>query len=336
MNAPALKVPARPPRTATEDAILATLQARLSAPAQGRLATLARDALAALEAHGLPSRRVEEYKYTDLRAALRAFPPLSGAPEAGEEAEAGFKALKVPDAARILFVAGAFARGASDLAGLPEGVSALPLASAAAAGDPLVEYIGSLGPDRHDGALALNTGFLGEGLVVRVASGARPEQAVHIAHAFPSAEALSGFTRTVVVVEEGAEVTLVESFSGRPGVAYLANHAVELVVGDGAKVNLVRLQEESEAATHLGTLVYELGRKAQLEVFTLAQGAALSRYSVFGRFAGQGSTATIRGATLAKGRQHADTTLLIDHAVAHCESRELFKTVLADDARGVF
>ncbi|MFG1300214.1 Fe-S cluster assembly protein SufD [Xanthobacter sp. V3C-3] len=331
-----MNAPLRAARTATEDTILATLQARLAGAAPGRLASLARDALAALETHGLPNRRVEEWKYTDLRAALRAFPPLSGAPEAGEEAEATFKALKVPGAARILFVSGAFARGASDLAGLPAGVSALPLASAAAAGDPLVERIGSLGPDRHDGALALNTGFLGEGLVVRVAAGAKPGQAVHIAHVFPSAEPLSGFTRTVVVVEEGAELTLVESFSGRANIPYLANHAVELVVGDGAKVNLVRIQEEGEAALHLGTLVYELGRKAQLEVFSLAQGAALSRLNVFGRFAGQGSTATIRGATLAKARQHADTTLLIDHAVAHCESRELFKTVLADDARGVF
>ncbi|MFS8037984.1 Fe-S cluster assembly protein SufD [Xanthobacter sp. AM11] len=327
----------RPTRTAAEDAIAAALDARLQdAPDAGRIGELRRAAVAAFRVHGLPHRRVEEWKYTDLRAALRAFPPLSTPPDAAAEAAADFSALRVPGAARILFVAGAYARGASDLAGLPAGVSALPLAAALAAGDAFAERVGALAPDRYDGALALNTAFLGEGLVLRVAAGTKVERPVHIAHVFPGDAPLAGFTRTVVVVEEGAELTLVQSFSGRAGVAYQMNDAVELVVGDAAVVNLVRLQEESAAAVHLGTLMADLGRDARLDTFSLTLGAALSRYSVFARFFGHGTHAGIRGATLAKGRQHADTTLFIDHAVAGCESRELFKTVLADEAHGVF
>ena len=336
-----MNIPLRPARTPAEDAIAATLQARLAMAAgqgglDGRPGELSADALEAFRAHGLPNRRVEEWKYTDLRAAVRDFPPLSDAPTTAAEVEATFMALDVPHAARILFVSGALARGESDFAGLPVGISALPLDAATAANDPLLDRIGSLQPDRYDGALALNTGFLGEGLVVKVDAGTRAGKPVHLAHVFPAGEALAGFTRTVVVVGDGAEVTLVESFAGREGVAYHANHAMELVVGDGATVNLVRVQEEGAAALHLGTLMVELGRTAKLNVFSLVQGAAVSRHSVYGRFAGTGTHLGVRGATLLKDRQHADTTLFLDHAVAGCESRELFKSVLADEAHGVF
>ncbi|MEP9353181.1 Fe-S cluster assembly protein SufD [Xanthobacter sp. KR7-65] len=336
MDAP-VRTPLRPVRTAAEEALALTLQATLDAEAgQGRIGEVRRAALDAFRAHGLPHRRVEEWKYTDLRAAVRDVPPLSTAPDAAAEAEALALVPSVPDAARILFVAGAFARGASDLAALPEGVAALPLDSAIAAADPLADRIGALSPDRYDAALALNTGFLKEGLTLHVDAGARVARPVHLAHAFPGGKPAAGFTRTVIVVGAGAEVTLVESFSGTVGVAYHANHAMELVVGDGATVHLVRLQEEGDAALHLGTLMLEMGRGAKLNHFSLAQGAALSRFSVYGRFAGTGAQGSLSGVTLARGRQHADTTLLLDHAVAGCESRELFKTVLADASHGVF
>jgi Fe-S cluster assembly protein SufD len=60
------------------------------------------------------------------------------------------------------------------------------------------------------------------------------------------------------------------------------------------------------------------------------------RNQMFVRFAGEGSIVGIRGANLLKGRQHVDTTLIADHTAANCSSRELFKTVLDDESRGVF
>lgn len=332
-----MNITVRPARTAAEEAIAAALEAAIAAEAgQGRIAEIRRAAREAFLAHGLPHRRVEEWKYTDLRAALRDFPDHATASGAADEAEAAQLVPSVPNAARILFVNGVLSREGSDFSALPDGVTALPLESAIAAGDSLADRIGALAPSRYDGMLALNTGFLGEGVALRVDAGARAGRPLHIAHAFASATAVAGFTRTVVVVGAGAEVTLVESFAGREGVAYQSNHAVELVVGDGAVVNFVRIQEEGDAAFHFGTLMLELGREAKLNLFALAQGAALARYNVYGRFEGTGAQAGIRGATLARGRQHSDTTLVIDHAVAHGESRELFKTVLADDAHGVF
>ncbi|WP_029004923.1 Fe-S cluster assembly protein SufD [Azorhizobium doebereinerae] len=324
-------------RTAAEQALVDAVDQHLAAvPIAGRVGELRRAAAAAFATHGLPHRRVEEWKYTDLRAILREAPPLAGPLDAASEAEATFKALSVPGAKRILFVNGALARPASDLLALEGGIAALPLDSALAAGEPMADRVGALAPQRYDGPLALNTAFLGEGLVVRVAAHAKIAAPLHIANVFTKDDPATTYGRVVVLVEEGAQVTLVESFQGRDGVAYQTNSALELSVADGAHVDYVRVQEEGDAALHLGTVMLEIGRNAQFHSFTQTSGARASRVSVYGRFSGTHSHAGLRGATLLKGRQHADTTLLLDHAVGHCESRELFKTVLADESHGVF
>ncbi len=115
----------RPARTAAEEAIAAALEASITAEAgQGRIPEVRRAARDAFLSHGLPSRRVEEWKYTDLRAAVRDFPNPAPAPGAVEEAEAAALVPSLPNAGRILFVNGALSRAGSDFAAQSEGVTA--------------------------------------------------------------------------------------------------------------------------------------------------------------------------------------------------------------------
>lgn len=326
------------PRTAAEQALLGLLDQRDGADdaLSGRLGELRRAARDAFAAHGLPHRRVEEWKYTDLRALLRSAAPLAAPLDAAAEAEGKFRAVDFPGARRILFVNGQLSRAHSDLAGLEPGLTVVPLASALAGGKGAVEKLGTLAPQRYDGVLALNTALADEGLVIRVEAGAILERPLHVAHVFTLDAPAATFTRRLLDVGAGARFTLVESFQGRAGVAYQVNDALELFAADEAHVDYVRLQEESAQALHFATLMAETGHKTQLHTFSLTTGALASRVSLYGRFAGTHAHAGLRGATLLKDRQHADITLLLDHAVADCESRELFKTVLADEARGVF
>ncbi|MFG1478099.1 Fe-S cluster assembly protein SufD [Xanthobacter sp. V4C-4] len=316
----------RPLRTAAEQAF-ADMLALSPAAEPGRVGELRRAATAAFLDQGLPSRRVEDWHYTDLRATLRAVPARARGAGAGAEASA------FPDAARIVLRDGQVAERPADW---PAGVSLVPLAEALAAGHPLLERLGAAAPARYDAALALNTALLGDGVVLHVAAGAVVERPVQVAQVFGAGAAASVFTRLLVVVEEGASLRLIESFEGPAGVGYLDDAVVELFVGDGARVDHVRLQAEGDAATHLGTVVAELGRHACYDLFVLTLGAALSRLTLHGRFGGPDSHMGVRGASLLSGKRHGDVTLFVDHAVARCESRELFKTVLADAARGVF
>lgn len=331
----------QPPRSGAEEAFAALLEARLAAdPIEGlggaRLGALRRAARDAFARHGLPHRRVEEWKYTDLRAMLRTLPALSVPPAAPVAAQAAMAALDLAGARRILIVDGVLSLQHSDLEDLEPGLSVRALRAALVDGSAGGQKFSTLAPQRYDAPLALNTAVLGEGLVIEVAEGAKIDRPLHVAHVVTGQAPASVFTRHLMDVGVKAEVTLVESFQGPEGCAYVANDALELFVGDGSHVDYLRVQEEGSAAFHLGTLMVDIGRNAALHAFALTIGAAVSRLSVYGRCSGTHSHVAIRGATLAGGAQHADITLLLDHAVAHCESRELFKTVLADDARGVF
>jgi Fe-S cluster assembly protein SufD len=139
----------------------------------------------------------------------------------------------------------------------------------------------------------------------------------------------------LVVVGKGANATLIESFEGPDGVAYQANAALELHVGDRANVSLVRLQSEGDAALHLSTSLVEIAADAEVVTCALTTGGAVSRHGSTVRLVGKRTNLRIAGATLLRGRQHADTTLVVDHSVPDCASREMFRAVLDDTSRGV-
>jgi Fe-S cluster assembly protein SufD len=111
---------------------------------------------------------------------------------------------------------------------------------------------------------------------------------------------------------------------------------VEFVVGDRAQVRTCRHNAEGKDALALSTLTARLGAEVSFNSMNVVTGAHVSRHQVFLEFAGENATARIDGACLLNGKQHADATLLVDHAVPHCTSRELYKTVLDGESTGVF
>jgi Fe-S cluster assembly protein SufD len=328
----------KPLRTAAEETLAAAIQgARAKLPGKGAVAKLRERAASSFLGGGLPHRRIEEWKYTDLRALMREAAPMAPPPDAGAIAAAKtLNPFPAVDARRLVLVNGAFVPELSDLQALENGLTVLPLARALAAGDKLTDNIGAIAPTIYDAPLALNTAFLDDGVIVALASGAKIERPIHIVHCHVGKAPVASFARTLVVVGASARATLIESFSGPDAVAYQANSALELLVGDDSALDLVRLQAEGDAALHLSTLIAEIGARAKFSLHPVTSGAALSRFSVFLRFAGVGSDGKLAGANLLRGRQHADTTVVVDHAVPGCTSRELNKSALDGASRGIF
>ena len=323
----------RPIRTPAEQAILASLG---TVPEGGdRLADLRRAAARAFEENGLPHRRVEEWKYTDLRSLMREAVPVAGT-AAVAEADARARLLRDVDARRIVVANGAVVPELSDLADLEPGLTVTTLSAAIAAGDEVLSRLGGIQPGRYDAALALNTALAKDGVVVTVAPGAKIKRPLHVAHVFAGAHAAASYARSLVVVGEGAAFTYAESFEGPDGLAYQANTATEFVVGDEAHLDVVRLQEDGAGAFHLATMLFAVGRESKVHTFSFSLGAGVARTSLYATLSGENSHVGFNGASLLKNRQHADTTLYVDHQVPGCESRELFKHVLDDSSRGVF
>jgi Fe-S cluster assembly protein SufD len=286
---------------------------------------------------GLPHRRVEEWKYTDLRALMREAKPLASPPDAAAKARAKTAGAILGDveSRRIVFVDGAFVPELSDVAALEPGLTIKSLAAALAAEDAALNaHLGKLAP-ASDVAVALNTALMGDGAVIGIAAGATIERPLHLVFV-ASQKPAATFTRSLVVVESGARAMLIESHEGPPGSDYQVNAALELFVGDRAHVDHVKIIGEGADALHVSTLAATIGGKARFNTFTFTTGGAVVRNQLFLNFDGGDTVAGIRGATLIKGKEHADTTLVANHIAHGCQSREMFKTVLDGEAHGVF
>ena len=319
-------------RRAVSD-VFASVRDRL--PGAGKAAETRAQAFEAFDRAGLPHRRLEDWKYTDLRALMREVLPLAAAPdaEALKRAEAALASLPTVDAPRLVLVDGAFAPALSGLAGLESGVRVQTLREALEDSNN-AELLNN---GAEPGAMiALNAAMATDGVLVTVADGAVPAKPIHIVHVATRASAAS-YTRSFLKIGKAARATLLERFVAAEGAgSYQVNDAVSVSVGDDAHLQHVRLMSDSADATNITTAIFTVGAKARLTTFNMTSGGALSRYQGHLTFAGEGAEVNANGVNLLNGRQHADTTLFLDHAVPHCMSREVFRAVLDDRAHSVF
>jgi Fe-S cluster assembly protein SufD len=320
-------------RTAAEQTLLDAFvkhKDRLSGAAGERA-----DAFRMFEEAGLPHRRVEEWKYTDLRALMRDAKPLAPKPDK-KAITAAKKAgrLSGVEARKLALVNGTFVAELSDLASLEAGLTIASLSDALGSNDPAVNAIGKVVPTK-DIAVALNTAFMTDGVVIGVAEGAQIERPILLVHVF-SGEAAAVFTRSVVSVGNNARLTLLEVFEGPADVDYQVNAGLDIAIGDRAHVDHIKIGRDGNRALHLDSTMLRIGSQSQLHDFAFTIGGAVTRNQVFLRMAGEGTKVAVRGANLLRGRQHVDTTMIVDHAAVGCESRELFKHVLDDESRSVF
>ncbi|HVV94394.1 MAG TPA: Fe-S cluster assembly protein SufD [Hyphomicrobiales bacterium] len=284
---------------------------------------------------GLPHRRIEEWKYTDLHALLREVKPLAAPPDAAavKAIRKGGLPLGKAEAIRLVLVNGSFVPALSDLDALPAGVEVVPLGRALAEGQPWLARLGEAGAPADNAAVALAAAFAGDGVMIRLAAGAEVERPILLAHV-QQGDGHAAYARSLVIAEARASATLVESHSG-PG-AHQTGSLLEILAGQGASLRHVKLQGEAAGTVHLATLAVRLDAAAAIDSLVVERGAALARQQMFVTFAGEGARAALKGVTLAGGIRHLDTTAVIDHAVPGCISTEQFKAVIDGRARAVF
>ena len=319
-------------KTPAEQALTSAFEAaRAALPGKCGVAALRDEAFKRFDAKGLPHRRVEEWKYTDLRALMRDALPLAAPPDAAAKAKAKDAGKIFGNLAcrRLVFVDGAFVTELSDLTPEP-GLTIGSMADALAKGDPLVaSHVGKVF-ETDDAAVALNTALMGDGAVVHVAAGTVVERPIHLV--FASGETPSAaFIRSLIVVGKGAQAIIAESHENNVS---QVNCALEMVIGDGAHVDYYKATQTR--GLHVASLLLTVGAKALFNTFALNSDASLVRNQSFVRFAGEDSTGGLRGVNLLRGKDHVDTTMLIEHAAGHCSSREQFKSVLDDQSHNVF
>jgi Fe-S cluster assembly protein SufD len=312
--------------------------ARDRLPGAGKIADARQQAFEAYERVGLPHRRIEDWKYTDLRVLMREVLPLAPAPDAAALKRAGtaLKLHAIKGVRRLVLVDGVFAPKLSEAADLEKGLSIRTLREMLEAGDTaLREQL--FAPDNSNSMVALNSAMMTDGLVIEVAEGAALTQPLHIVHIASGAQPAAMFTRSLLKLGKTAAATLVESYISADGAkAYQVHDSLVVSIGDRARLDHVRLVEDGREAFNISSAVVTLGARAHLNTFGMTSGSSASRYQAVITFAGEGSQVETNGVNLLNGRQHADTTLFLDHAVPNCASREIFRAVVDDRGHSVF
>jgi Fe-S cluster assembly protein SufD len=163
------------------------------------------------------------------------------------------------------------------------------------------------------------------------------DQPIHIAFVASSEDGLAAsHPRVLIVVDEGAQATIVESYLSQGDERYFTNAVTEVVARDGAVVRHCQIQDESQAGFHVATTSAQVGRDAHFSSFTVSTGGAVARSDLSVALAEAGGSCALDGLYLAGGTQHIDNHTAIDHAAPRCASRQLYKGVLGGRARAVF
>lgn len=304
------------------------------------LAPLRKAGIASFAEQGFPTLHDEDWRFTNIA-------PVEQLPFqlAQEVAINGAETKMLDDAAfaklpgcRLVFVNGFFSAKLSSLKTIPGGVRVENLSDALAKDSALIEkHLGKYAHTANNTFAALNQAFFIDGAFIFVPQGvevAEPVQLIYISSAKQNGEVI--LPRNLIIAEANSKLTVVESYISNVNAAYFTNAVTEILAGDNAAVEHIKLQDEATEAFHIATIAGEFGRASNVTVHSFALGAKLSRNNIRTKLAGEGLECILNGLYLTRGDQLADHHMIVEHAQPHCASHEYFNGILDDKSKGVF
>lgn len=288
---------------------------------------------------GFPTKKVERYKYTDVPAL---FEPNYGLNlnrlEIPVDPYEAFR-CDVPNLSTSLYfvVNDSFYSKAMPKKELPEGVIVGSLKKFAEEKPELVaKYYGKIAKSEDDSITALNTMLAQDGLIVYVPKGVVVDKAVQVINILRSDVDLMVNRRVLIIVEDRAEVKLLFCDHAADDKHFLATQVIEAYVGDNARLDLYCLEETHAKNVRVSNVFIsqQANSRVNHNVITLHNGVTRNRTDLV--FEGEGAECNLSGCVIADKKQHVDNNTLIDHKVGHCQSNELYKYVLDDEAVGAF
>ncbi len=292
---------------------------------------------------GLPTVRHEDWRFTRVTpiADTRFDLPAGGA-------ELTDKQLRSVDIrglqkSEVVFVNGQYRPELSDLRHLPRGVKVLRFTEAWDAQRPLLEkhlarYADAAGECCF---VSLNTALFTDGVIVFVPRNRVVDDPIHIINVTAPGDAarypLLMNPRMLVIAEESASVTIVEDYACLDDTqAYFNNCVTEIVLGDNADVSHYFLERDSRASFNISHLQVTQGRDSRFSSHSVLLGGAIVRNNIVPELNGEGCWSQLNGVYVIGGDQTVDNHMRVIHARPHGQSRQYYKGIMVDRARGVF
>ncbi len=316
------------------------LEKGLNGEAQSALHAIRRAAFSQFLAKGFPTTRDEEWRFTNVLpiaksrfapAAAHMSPPLA-------KSDIERFALGGLNARRLVFVNGVYSPPLSSLAPVPGGAIVSNLGAAIKSHpDNVDKHLTRYAHFDENAFTSLNTAFLRDGAFIYIPDNTIVEEPVHIV--FISTDKPDGciaHPRNLFVIGKNSQVSVLESYVSVSRTPYFTNAVSEMVLDENAVVEHDKLQDESETAFHVGTIHVHQRSRSNFTSNSISLGGGLVRNNVTVVLDGEGCESTLNGLSLGMHQQLVDNHTTIDHAKPHCNSHELYKSILDGKSRGVF
>ena len=295
------------------------------------LQQLRQDGLKAFEAHGFPNLRDEEWRYTNLAALNKTLFVPSNEQTVDEE---WLNSYRLENAWSMVLVNGRFSPNLSRLSGLPAEVSVQTISKALLSKPALLQqHLGKAVSNSEHSLVAFNSAWFGDGVVVEVAARHQMRKPLQIIHVVTTVDALAA-TRNLMVINESAEAQIIETYVGSVS-SYFSAAVNECFVEKNAGLTLTKVQAEAEKACHFGGTYVKQARDSRFQHHNFAFGSLLARTDIHSDL-DVASECGLNGLYLGANRQHLDNHTRINHLKPQAVSREFYKGVLDNRARGVF
>ena len=289
---------------------------------------------------GFPTTRHEEWRFTSVAPiASEAFTLAPPAVDARPMDITPFRFHGVC-AAELVFVNGHFVPALSTRSASLDCAKAGSLAAAISSQASEVEpHLSRVAPFDRASFVALNTALFEDGAYIHIPAHTVIERPIHVLCVSTGEggdAALMSHPRVLAVLGDNSQASIVETYVGPAGARYFTNVVTEISLGANAVLDHYKVQHESTAAYHIGSVYLKASRSANCASHSISLGGALVRNDVIAVMGGEGGECALNGLYLADGQRLVDNHTTIDHAMPHCDSREIYKGILADRARGVF
>ncbi len=301
-------------------------------------------------AQGLPSPRVEEWKYTDLSALVKKpFQPAMASEEAqlsewskGAEDRESWPEEQGEPGPTLVFINGHWSQSLSDLKAWPQQVKLLTIEEALLQDPSRLAHLENFSQIYEDAFSRLNGAAWGGALWIEVDPQVKVSQTVRILHWNEPGQGreLRG-SRVVLWLGEQSEVRLVEKFVGSSGEAKdsdssMVNSVLDLHLSAGSRLRSLQIQQQPQWLFHFSQVRARLEKDSHWESFSLTQGGRRSRLDLYADLIGTGAEALVNGLYFAKDKNQSDHRTLIRHLSPHSQSEQLYKGVVGEKGEASF
>jgi len=295
-----------------------------------------RNAAAYFEKIGFPNRKTEDYKYINPEAVLKQGFGFNATVLNELTAKDIAKFTFKKDSSVLVIENGKFSEALSQFKNLPKGFTISNIADAVISNEVAKKHYTKHAHFDADPFIALNTAMTTGGIFIHVSKNTQSKHPIQIIHISNFETPSFSQTRNLIIIEEGAEAIVIESYETIGQVKTFSNPVTEVYVAANAKLDHYRIQSEGENALQVNTLQASVCGNSIYSTYTFTLGGNFVRNNLNILFTEKNGEAHLFGLYPIANDQTVDNHTVVDHAVPNCMSNELYKGVINDKASATF